>query len=236
IHPAGTGLWSIASNWEMGAVPTAGDDVAIPDEDVTGGTFVVTIETPAVARSVTLNAYNKTGTQLINNSTLTIGATLAVVNDGMLDNSGTVSAGGQLELLNQSSLQNSGLITLGQGGDFKDQSTVSNTITGTIEVAGGTLNVLVDVANSGQMVIDAGETLTLNGTTISGGTVTDTGTIDVTGNSAINAAGVSGGQITVETNQVLTLDNTTVTGTTIADGGTVRVDGGQTLKLNGVAL
>src|SRR5439155_4326554 len=203
IHPAGTGLWSIASNWEMGAVPTAGDDVAIPDEDVTGGTFVVTIETPAVARSVTLNAYNKTGTQLINNSTLTIGATLAVVNDGMLDNSGTVSVGGQMELLNQGSLLNSGLFTLGQGGDFKDQSTVSNTITGTIEVAGGTLNVLVDVANSGQMVIDPGATLALNGSTVSGGTVTDNGTIHVTGDSAINTAAVNGGQVTVDATKTL---------------------------------
>jgi len=49
---------------EMGAVPTAGDDVAIPDEDVTGGTYAVTIATPAFARTVSINAYNKTGAQL----------------------------------------------------------------------------------------------------------------------------------------------------------------------------
>ena len=123
INPGG-GLWSIASNWEMGAVPTAGDDVAIPDEDVIGGTYVVTIASAAFARTVSINAYNKTGAQIINNSTLTVGDLLVAFNDGALNNFGVVSVGGQLELLNQSSLQNSGLITLGQGGDFKDQSTV----------------------------------------------------------------------------------------------------------------
>jgi len=133
-------------------------------------------------------------------------------------------------------LQNSGLITLSQGGDFKDQSTVSNTITGTIEVAGGTLNVLVDVANSGQLAIDPGATLALNGSTVTGGIVTDNGAIHITGDSAINGAEVNGGQVTVDATKTLTLDNTAVTGTTITDNGTVKVDGGQTLSLSGVAL
>src|SRR5205807_402154 len=190
----------------------------------------------AFARTVSINAYNKTGAQIINNSTLTVGDLLVAFNDGALNNFGVVSVGGQLELLNQSSLQNSGLITLGQGGDFKDQSTVSNTITGTIEVAGGTLNVLVDVANSGQLAIDPGATLALNGSTVTGGTVTDNGAIHVTGNSAINTAAVNGGQVTVDTTKTLTLDNTTVTGTTIADNGTVKVDATKTLNLSGAAL
>src|SRR5260370_2045028 len=105
IHPTG-GLWSTASNWETGAVPTAGDDVAIPDELSIAGTFAVTIATAAVARAVTLNAYDMTGTQLINNSTLTIGDALTVLNNAVLNNSGPISVGGQMELLDQSSLQN----------------------------------------------------------------------------------------------------------------------------------
>ena len=46
--------------------------------------------------------------------------------------------------------------------------------------------------------MDATRTLTLSGTTITGGTVTDNGTIRVTGNSAINSAAVNNGQLTVD--------------------------------------
>ena len=63
---------------------------------------------------------------------------------------GTVSIGQKIELLDESSLQNSGLITLGQGGDFEDSSSVTNS--GTIEIAGGTLNVQVDITNSGGVI------------------------------------------------------------------------------------
>ena len=96
------------------------------------------IQTPAVARNLTLNANGTTGGQVTNDSTLTIGEVLTVFNDGVLDNSisATVSVGQKIELLDQSSLQNSGLITLGQGGDFEGSSSVTNS--GTIEIAGGT--------------------------------------------------------------------------------------------------
>ena len=253
IHPTG-GLWSDASNWETGVVPTSSDDVAIPDELVVGGTYAVTIASPAAARSVTVNAYDKTGAQLINDSTLTIGEALTVLNDGVLNNFGVVSVGGQMELLNQSLLQNSGLIALGAGGDFKDQSIVSNSSAGTIEVTGGTLNVLVDVANSGLVAIDSGATLTLNQATITGGTVTNNGIIDLTGTAAlmngllgnpgqVNVSGsgnaldgetvINGGTINVT--GVLTLDlGTSVTGGTLTNSGIVKIEAASGATLDGV--
>ena len=252
IHPTG-GLWSDASNWETGVVPTSSDDVAIPDELVVGGTYAVTIASPAAARSVTVNAYDKTGAQLINNSTLTIGEALTVLNDGVVNNSGTVSVGGQMELLNQSLLQNSGLIALA-GGDFKDQSVVSNSSAGTIEVTGGTLNVLVDVANSGLVAIDSGATLTLNQATITGGTVTNNSIIDLAGAAAlkngllgnsgqVNVSGsgnaldgetvINGGTINVT--GVLTLDlGTSVTGGTLTNSGIVKIEAASGATLDGV--
>ena len=252
IHPTG-GLWSTASNWETGAVPTASDDVAIPDEQSAPGTYAVTIATAAVASSVTLNAYGMSGTQLINNSTLTIGDALIIQNDGVLDNSGTISIGNQMELLDQSSLQNSGLIALG-GGDFQDQSTVTNTGTGTIEVSGGTLNVLVDIANSGLLTIDPTATLTLNGAAITGGTLTNDGIIDLVSAAALQGGSLgNSGQVDVsgsgnaldgetvsntgaiDVTGVLTLDlGTTITGGTLTNSGTVKIEAASGATLDGV--
>jgi hypothetical protein len=255
IHPTG-GLWSTGSNWETGTAPTASDDVVIPDEQVIGGTgsYAVTVDAAAAANSVTLNAENTKGGQLIvdKNVTLAIGQALALFNDGVLNNSGTVTVGGQIELLNESSLQNSGLLTLAQGGDFKDTSTVSNTIAGTIEVVGGTLNDLVGINNAGVITIDSTATLTLNAAAISGGTVTNKGVIDLTGKAVLNSGSLGNpGQINVS-GTGNALDNEKVTanhalevlghgallldlGTTIANG-TITVDGTAKLTLNDATI
>jgi hypothetical protein len=261
IHPTGD-LWSIGSNWNSGTVPTADDDVIIPAEHIPGGSglYDVSIVAPASARTLTLNANNTTGGQVINHSTLTIGETLTIFNDGVLNNSisntvgmvSTVSVGGQIELLDQSSILNSGLIKLGQGGDFKDQSSVTNS--GTIELAGGTLNVQVDIANSGGIIqVDGDTTLKLNGAAINGGTINDNGPIDVTADSSINGTSVdngedgtttvdallNGGGVIVESGVTLTLDNVTVSGTIFVDtaaGATIQVDGGTTLTLDDVMV
>ena len=255
IHPTG-GLWSVGSNWNSGTAPTATDDASIPAEQIIGGTglYDVTIATPAVARTLTLNDNHTSGGQVINDSTLTIGEALTIFDNGVLNNLGTVSVGGKIELLNQSSLQNSGLITLGLGGDFQDQSSVSNTKTGTIEVSGGTLNVQVDVANSGLLVIDPNSKVTLNGATVTGGTVTNDGIIDLIGAGALkdgslgnfNQVNVSGsgnaldGETvsnigTIYVTGVLTLDlGTTIIGGTLANLGTVKIEATSGATLDGV--
>jgi hypothetical protein len=246
IHPTG-GLWSVGSNWSSGTVPTATDDAIIPAQNIPGGSglYDVIIQTPAVARNLTLNANDTTGGQVTNDSTLTIGEVLTIFNDGVLDNSGIVSIGEKIELLDRSSLQNFGQITLGQGGDFEGSSSVVNS--GTIEVAGGTLNVQVDIANSGGVInVDDGAMLTLSGTTIYGGTIHDGtvadtssavfGSIDVTGSSTISDSSLSDGGVTVAGGVTLTLDNDTVSGTTFIDtatGATIQIDDGAILTLAG---
>jgi FecR protein len=250
IHPTG-GLWSVGSNWSSGTVPTATDDAIIPAQNIPGGSghYDVTIQTPAAARNLTLNANDTTGGQVTNKSTLAIGEVLTIFNDGVFDNSlsGTVSIGQKIELLDQSSLQNSGLITLGQGGDFEGSSSVTNS--GTIEIAGGTLNVQVDIANSGGVIdIHDGATLKLSGTTIDGGTINDGtaigtsspvfGSIDVTGASTISHASLNNGEVTLASGVTLTLDNDTVSGTTFTDtasGATIQIDDGTVLTLTGGA-
>jgi hypothetical protein len=251
IHPTG-GLWSVGSNWSSGTVPTADEDAVIPAQNIPGGSghYDVTIESPAFARNLTLNANGTTGGEVINESMLTVGELVTIFTDGVLDNSlsGTVHVGQKLELLDQASLENFGLITLGQGGDFENSSTVKNC--GTIEVVGGTLNVEVNVTNTGGVIdIDNGATLTLSGSTISGGLINDgtvvgdsfaeSGNIDVTGSSTIVNASLNDGGLTISSGVTLTLDDDVVNATTIDDtasGATIQVDAGSVLTLTDVTI
>ena len=246
------GLWSDAANWETGTVPTLNDDVIIITDQLKGLTpsFPVTIKAPAFAKSVTMNDFGSSAPELINQSTLTISGVLSLAADSIVDNSGTISVGGLMEVLNTSVLQNSGLITLASGGDFKDHSTISNTIAATIDVTGGTLNVQVDIANSGQVTVETNAKLKLGAAAIDGGTVTDNGEIDLTGN-AVLKSGVLGnfGQIKVNgTGNALHKETVTANhaleilaggallldlGTAVANaGGNVTVDSTATLTLD----
>ncbi len=114
-------MWSVGSNWKTGLVPTALDDAIIPALDIVSSTghYAVTIVEAAFANSVTLDAFNTSGAELINHSVLTVGDDLTLLNDSSLNNFGSVSAAFLL-LLDHSSIQNFGLITLGQGGELKE--------------------------------------------------------------------------------------------------------------------
>ncbi len=94
----------------------------------------------------------------------------------------------------------------------------------------------VDVGNSGDILVDAKSTLALSGTVITGGKLTDYGTIHVTGNSAIDNAAVSGGMLIVDAGKTLTLDGTKVTGAKVTDSGEIKIDSAKTLTLDGVTL
>jgi fibronectin-binding autotransporter adhesin len=197
IHTTGDGspdgLWSTAQNWETGTVPTATDDVIIITDQMIGLTpvYPVTIDLPALAKSVTMNDFGTLFTNsptLINQSTLTVGSGgISLSADSIIENdkSATVSVAGLMGVLDQSSLQNYGQITLQGGGDFRDQSKITNFASGTIEVSGGTLNVLVDVANSGLIRVDAGAAMALDAGTIDGGTVTINGTLELQGGAVL---------------------------------------------------
>jgi fibronectin-binding autotransporter adhesin len=162
------GAWNDKTNWETDTVPTATDDVIIITNQLIGLTpsFPVTIdaETMAVANSIKMNDFGD-GTsppELINLGSLTVGT-------------------GGLHLAEDSKLQNSGTLDLTNGGDFADHSSITNTSTGKIEISGGKLNVLVDIANAGQITVDSGATLALSGGAIDGGTITINGTLELDG-------------------------------------------------------
>ncbi len=183
---ASGGFWSNASDWETGTVPTAADDVIIITDQLIGLTpsFPVTIDIDAFAKSVTMNDFDESPPELIvlSSGSLTIGTGgLSLSADSILQNSGTITVAGKAEILDHSVIVNSGTLKLAQGGDFADSSSITNSSTGTIEVSGGALNVLVGIANAGQIAVDLGAALALTGGAIDGGTLSIDGTLELQG-------------------------------------------------------
>lgn len=146
----------------------------------------------------------------------------------------------------KSSIVLDGTVKLKDGATIKGASAASKgaiTNAGTLEIAGAATLLNDVLANTGHLVkIDDGQTLTLSGTVISGGTINNYsgalgGAIDVTGNSTIDGnATLNQGAVTVENGVTLTLDDATVAGTAIANGGTVKVDASKKLTLSGASL
>ena len=189
------GLWTTKTNWETGNAPTAADDVIIITDQLQGLTpsYPVTVDTQAVAKSVTMNDFSNdysgsapilvvaSAAQGKPQNSLTIGGDFKLSVDAEVDNGGLISVGGLMEVADRSILKNNGTLTLKQGGDFKDQATITNS--GKIDVNGGTLDVSVDIGNSGLVQVDAGARLALNAGAITGGTVSIAGTLELDGTS-----------------------------------------------------
>ncbi|MBV9981890.1 FecR domain-containing protein, partial [Bradyrhizobium sp.] len=220
--------WNNGINWETGNAPTAADDVIVITDQLHNLTpsFPVTIGSAvhAEAKSVSMNDFDHTPPELVNDGTLTVGGALKLEADSILENFGTITLGGLAEILNQSTLTNSGRLVLSEGGDFQDRSSVSNT--GTIEIKGGTLDVSVDIANSdgedgsGLIQVDAGATLVLNSATVIGGSITIEGCLDT---EESNSPAIA----TFDVKGVSTLE-----GVTVNNDGFIDISGSLTLELN----
>ncbi|WP_041748023.1 VCBS domain-containing protein [Bradyrhizobium cosmicum] len=160
----------------------------------------------------------------------------AITNNGEIDLTGAA-------VLSGGTLNNNAIFKASGAGNALSDETVTNV--GTIEVlAGGALAIdqgsTVD-NSAGNVVVDDGAVLTLNGATISGGAINNYsllgGAIDVTGNSTIDGdATLTKGTVTVESGVTLTLDDATVAGATVTNHGTVKVDAGKELTLAGSIL
>jgi hypothetical protein len=91
-------------------------------------------------------------------------------------------------------------------------------------------------ANSDKLTID--DTVTLNGATISGGTIDDTGTLSVSASSEIENATVNGGGDLTVTSGTLTFSKVTLDGVTLAgsftNADTLTID--HTVTLNGATI
>jgi len=193
------GFWSDGANWKTGTVPTANDDAVIMTNQLIGLTpsFPVTINAPAVARSITMDDIGNTPPELINLNHLAIGTGgLSLNADSIIHNSGIIDIAGAAEFLDHSVLVNCGTLNLAQGGNFGYQTSITNS--GTIELFGGTLDVQTDIANFCQITVENGATLALNGGGIDGGKVTVNGTLELDGASFLkNGALENSGEIDV---------------------------------------
>jgi fibronectin-binding autotransporter adhesin len=252
----GTNDWNTGSNWESGKVPDSSDAVIIITDQLHPNTplYPVEINAAAFAYSLTMNDYYALPPVLDNNSTLAIGAGGFSVNaDSIVNNSvtGIITVAGVMDLAGTSQLTNAGIITLADGGDFSTSTTITNS--GTIEVSGGTLDVSANIANSvttttgtgpntvtvttsGTLQIDLGATLVLSDATITGGTVTNSGTLDLNGLAVLDP-GILGntGQINVSgTGNALDDETVTNSGTIeVLAGGVLTIDQGSTIDNNG---
>ncbi|MDE5462635.1 hypothetical protein [Bradyrhizobium sp. CSS354] len=145
-------------------------------------------------------------------------------------------------ITDKSSIALDNTVKLKDGATIKGVSTASKgaiTNNGMLEIAGAATLLNDVLTNTGHIVkIDAGQTLTLSGTEVSGGTINNhSGTIDVTGDSKIDGnATLNQGAVTVGSGVTLMLDDTTVAGATISSGGTVKVDASKNLTLSGATI
>ncbi|MCK1712828.1 MULTISPECIES: VCBS domain-containing protein [unclassified Bradyrhizobium] len=254
--PSG-GFWKDAANWETGTVPTIDDDVIVITDQLHGLTpsYPVTIDAAAYAKSITMNDFGGPPPKVINQSSLTVAGALNMSADSIFTNAatGAMSIGGKAEILDTAVLTNAGYLTLKGGGDFASGTTITNS--GTIELFGGTLKTLADIANAGGILkTDAGSTLIVDTATVDGGTVTILGMLELDGISliengtlnnsgAVNVKGAaefahetvsntSAGTIKVLANGWLTIDQ----GSTVTNTGNVTVDANGKLTVNGATI
>ncbi|WP_024512766.1 FecR domain-containing protein [Bradyrhizobium sp. ARR65] len=175
-----------------------------------------------------------TGGTLTNSGSLHVETSTGATFDGVsVDNTG-----GTIQVDCESSPPAS--LILGDGTTIKG-GTLTIGDAGTLEIstcAGATLSGMT--VNNGYVVqVDTHSVLTLDRTTIKGGTIADDGTIHVVSASAIDNAALNGGYINVDSDVTLTLDDTTVTGAslTIGSGSYVELDNssiwGGTLSISG---
>nr|WP_245284210.1 FecR domain-containing protein [Bradyrhizobium sp. WSM2254] len=175
------------------------------------------------------------------------GATLsvtAVTADAALTLDGVTVSG--TDITDNSSIELDNTVKLKDGARIQGTSAASKgaiTNNGTLEIAGAATLLNDVLTNTSHVIkIDDGQTLTLSGTEISGGTINNFsgaqgGTIDVTGNSRIDGnATLNKGTVTVENGITLTLDDATIAAATIGNGGTVKVDASKKLTLAGATL
>ncbi len=230
------------------------------DDGATLNSGAVTVE-PGV--TLTLDGMTVNGTTLTDKGTivlddtvkLTGGATIEGASGaalGTITNNGTLEVAGAAELLDDTLTNTGGIIQV----DDSQTLTLSGTeiIGGIINDFSGPLGGKIDVTgdskidsgatlNHGFMTVENNLTLTLDGMTVNGTTLTDKGTIvlddtvNLTGGATIEgASGSALGTITnngtLEVSGAAELLNDTLTNT----GGIIQVDDSQTLTLSGTKI
>jgi hypothetical protein len=153
---AGNNNWNSGNNWSPNGVPTADDDVTIPND------FDITVNTAAVCASFTIAGGNRSNTITISNTnSLTVTGAITI-------NNGTGS--GDNKIINVGA----GTLT---AGSVTMNDTGADNIDSYISVSTGTINVSGNITMNGavarnQIVFTGAGTLNISATgTITGGTI-----------------------------------------------------------------
>ena len=169
-------------------------------------------------------------------STITVDAALTL--DGVTVSGTAITDNSSITLANTVKLEGGATI---KGASAANKGAITNS--GTLEIAGAATLLNDILTNTGHTIkIDDGQTLTLSGTEIAGGTINNysgagVGTIDVTGDSKLSGnVTLNKGAVTVEDGITLTFGDAIVAGTAIGNLGTVKVDAGKKLTMNGASL
>jgi len=185
--------WSTGTNWNTGLVPTANDDVIVPQ--LSASAFYPTISTAANVLSIAVQA---NASLIINvNSSLTIDGTIgnAISNTGEITNAGTI---------------NLGLNSVIDGAGILNANIFTNTSTGSIisdavgKIGGGAIfnsTATANFTNDGDILVT--NNLVYFGIVIQANSL-------FTNNGTIEGLGTSANNLTVSTNAVLE-NNGTVT-------------------------
>ncbi|MBR0723314.1 VCBS domain-containing protein [Bradyrhizobium manausense] len=267
VDLTGAAALSGGNLWNNSTVKVGGTGNALNDEAIINAGTIEVLANAALAMGQGSTADNAGGNVIVDDhAVLTLnGATIsggAVKGDGSIDVTGaskidggatlsvaTVTADAALTLdgiavsgsviTDHASIELDNTVKLLNGVRIQSGPVTNN---GTLEIAGAATLLNDIVTNNGTVKIDDGQTLTLSGSEISGGTIDDFsgasgGAIDVTGDSTIDAhATLNKGAVTVESDVTLTFGDATVSSTAIANGGTVKVETGKKLALAGATL
>nr|WP_312015830.1 VCBS domain-containing protein [Bradyrhizobium liaoningense] len=212
---------------------------ALSDETVTNAGIIEVLANGALAIDLGSTVDNASGDVIIDgNAALTLDQ--ATISGGAIKGAGTIDVTGASKIDNAATLSVSAV-------------TVESGVTLTLD---DTTVVGTAIANHGTVKVDANTTLTLNGASLAGGTLSIAGTLESTGASAIDNADIGNtGTISV-TSGTLTIDpgilhaitnhglieavgggTLKLTAATIANaGGSISVDGTSKLYLSGVSI
>jgi hypothetical protein len=146
------GNWSLASNWSLGRVPTAGDSVVIG----MSGTYTVVLDTTFTGTFITMNGTSGTQTLTLSSrpltlsGVLTIGAHAAFQHfNGTINGTGSVNNQGSLTLSSVTAnvpVSNSG--TMVANGGSSVTGAFANLSSGTLQVVGNNGSSTLTIGNS----------------------------------------------------------------------------------------
>ena len=236
IDPA-NGLWSVATNWSPSGVPTASDTLTIGSTGQSSS-FTVTVDTAALAASITLLSKNNgksTTVTLTSGNSITASGVVSFDSASTISGAGTINAGGGITGTGTISaaggtLEVNGTIT--DGGNSLALSVGSGAIDRLLLDAASTAKTLNFLGSTGTLELNTGGTLSLSNQLVIGqntvkldgssSTLTDASGVTIS-SGTITGVGKVAAQVTASGAAHITANGGTleVTGSITNSGGTL---------------